>query len=263
MRSRAFTLVELLVVVAIVAILISILLPALGRAREQAKVAVCLSNLRSLGAALQTYLQTNGDRFPGAGLGHGSPNREADSWVSQMLAEIGRRGGERDGSGAGATLRGEVRDVRRCPADASPHFVEPRLVGGERVWRQTSYASNYYFAVPQAQIASIGKTHAYDRVDRVPRPATTIFWAEMAEQGEYATADHFHPELWFGGDPPVLAGQQLQLERHARKANYGMIDGHAELLPFERTYLIDLAGSDPGAGRIAWFHNLFDPDVAR
>lgn len=263
MRARAFTLIELLVVVAIVTLLISILLPALNRARQQGKATVCLSHLRSLGTALQTYLQTNGDRFPGAGLGHGAPNREEGSWVSQMLAEIGRRGGERDGAWAGATLRGEVRDVRRCPSDGSPHFAEPRNAGGERIWRQTSYASNYYFAVPQAAIATVGKSHAYDRIDRVPRPATTIFWAEMAEQGEYATADHFHPELWFGGDPRVLAGRQLHIERHARRANYGMVDGHAEPLTFERAYLIDVAGSDPGAGRIAWFHNLFDPDVAR
>jgi prepilin-type N-terminal cleavage/methylation domain-containing protein len=52
---RAFTLVELLVVIAIIAVLIAILLPALAAAREQANVAKCLSNLRQIGTAMNMY----------------------------------------------------------------------------------------------------------------------------------------------------------------------------------------------------------------
>lgn len=50
-----FTLIELLVVVAIIALLISILLPSLNRAREQTRSLVCMSNLRSVMQALATY----------------------------------------------------------------------------------------------------------------------------------------------------------------------------------------------------------------
>ncbi len=62
--QRAFTLVELLVVIGIIALLISILLPALGRAREQAKSVKCQSNLRQCGMAMLTYLGDNNQMLP-------------------------------------------------------------------------------------------------------------------------------------------------------------------------------------------------------
>jgi prepilin-type N-terminal cleavage/methylation domain-containing protein len=66
MRSfvRAFTLVELLVVIAIVAIISAILFPVFSRAREAARGASCLSNLRQLGTALAMYLQDFDETFP-------------------------------------------------------------------------------------------------------------------------------------------------------------------------------------------------------
>jgi len=60
---KGFTLIELLVVVSIIALLVSILVPALSSAREQAKRAVCLSNLRQVGIAAELYLIDNDYRF--------------------------------------------------------------------------------------------------------------------------------------------------------------------------------------------------------
>jgi prepilin-type N-terminal cleavage/methylation domain-containing protein/prepilin-type processing-associated H-X9-DG protein len=63
----AFTLVELLVVIGIIALLISILLPTLSRAKEAANRAKCLSNLRQLGMAMVLYTMDNKGYFPAAG----------------------------------------------------------------------------------------------------------------------------------------------------------------------------------------------------
>jgi prepilin-type N-terminal cleavage/methylation domain-containing protein len=59
---KAFTLVELLVVISIIALLLSILIPALSRVRSQARAAVCSSNLKQLGTAMELYTINNDDK---------------------------------------------------------------------------------------------------------------------------------------------------------------------------------------------------------
>src|SRR5665213_2332622 len=63
-RRRGFTLVELLTVIGIIALLISILLPTLTKAREAAQRTACLSNLRQVHLAFVFYAQAFGDQVP-------------------------------------------------------------------------------------------------------------------------------------------------------------------------------------------------------
>src|SRR5438445_10411703 len=67
-RRAAFTLVELLVVIGIIAILMALLLPALSAARQQAQTVACLSNLRQLATAAHAYCDRENGSFPRASL---------------------------------------------------------------------------------------------------------------------------------------------------------------------------------------------------
>ncbi len=94
MKQKSFTLIELLVVVAIIAVLVSILLPALSQARDNARKAICLSNLRQLATGTVTYFI----EYPGVKLGPGTyhqhpnvvygitkPPKSYEDWIGMGL----------------------------------------------------------------------------------------------------------------------------------------------------------------------------------
>src|SRR5262249_52584525 len=63
-RKAAFTLIELLVVIAVIAVIAAILFPVFGAARDKARQAACLSNLKQIGAALYLYVQDYDEHLP-------------------------------------------------------------------------------------------------------------------------------------------------------------------------------------------------------
>lgn len=90
-RARAFTLVELLVVVSIIALLISILLPALSRARDQAKLVKCLAHSRGTGEAVTIFAADHNNHFQLAahevGIGSADPSHQKYEYArGELLA---------------------------------------------------------------------------------------------------------------------------------------------------------------------------------
>jgi prepilin-type processing-associated H-X9-DG protein/prepilin-type N-terminal cleavage/methylation domain-containing protein len=89
-RSGGFTLVELLAVIGIIALLIAMLLPALSRAREQAKTVQCMAQLRSLGQAFMLYANNNRGQLPvwsgiqNAGDTRVPPDSPGLGWMEQL-----------------------------------------------------------------------------------------------------------------------------------------------------------------------------------
>jgi prepilin-type N-terminal cleavage/methylation domain-containing protein/prepilin-type processing-associated H-X9-DG protein len=82
-RRQAFTLVELLVVIGIIALLISMLLPALNRARESAKTVQCASNMRQIGIACRMYAEANKSAVPP---GNAMPADRGPDWIPGVAA---------------------------------------------------------------------------------------------------------------------------------------------------------------------------------
>ena len=120
MKAKGFTLVELLVVVAIIALLISILMPSLNQAREMAKRAVCAANMKALMTASQMYANDHNDHYM---VGDGR-------WPAMMNEVCFRTDFGGDGGGPGGWSLASWRrfgTVGRFPISGNDTVVMPGL----------------------------------------------------------------------------------------------------------------------------------------
>jgi len=217
-RHPGFTLIELLVVISIIALLIAILLPALGAARQASRASVCLSNLRQFALAGASYTADNRDAFPLA-YDYGDPSGRWLEWDYEK--QYGSQTVE-----PGLLWQGNsAAEVHQCPS-----------FSGEANSLADPYTGYNYNTSYLGGFRNFGQVHAIGsaRTDQVLRPTSTAMFGD----GQYADgANKFmrSPDrgLWSQATPPHDQGLTA---RHAGTQGYrhagsttqtAYVDGHA------------------------------------
>ena len=231
--SRAFTLLELLVVVAIIAALTGMLLPTLTRAREIARGAVCKSSLRSLALAAQMYAQEE-ESYPPAWV-IGSPVSIA--WCGAYYKEGGLPCMDAARGPLWPYLGGK--EMLLCPS-FSPSTV--KYVGSGQI---SGYGINCQYVAGDPVVdtgdGAFGMT-SYARparLEQIKRPTETILFADAARSKNGALNEeiYVYPLYKHGSTKTNYATFHF---RHLAQAGAGYCDGHADDI---RPHRLDPAGA--------------------
>ncbi len=131
LEPRRFTLVELLVVVAIIAILASLLLPSLKRARDAAYTTMCQNNFRTLGVAVTMYAVDHDDRFP-------VDNVDGNMWAQMLAPYVGEY------CGASVTVNPPKEEISANPA-MCPAYDKPDHVAAAHWYPKVARVEVWYY----------------------------------------------------------------------------------------------------------------------
>jgi prepilin-type N-terminal cleavage/methylation domain-containing protein/prepilin-type processing-associated H-X9-DG protein len=242
-RHRAFTLTELMVVVGLISLLISLLLPVVGKARAAANATACISNLRQMGTAWLMYVTENNGRLPE--YVWNSPSAPENAWRNYWT---------------GILESYRVKDnVLRCrqAADAIPYNQNRGYGNVNYAWtgryaavltaihlsaptyRESSYGYNRFLNAGQGFGADgkAAKISAVRNLSDVPVFMDAAYPDFRPVNGTPAVPAKPPPNL--RGDSFSLSAQDqwdFLIARHGRGINVVMADGSARWVPLEDTY---------------------------
>jgi len=234
-RHAGFTLIELIVVVSIIALLVGILLPALGKSRSVARRVQCMAKMVSVGNAMVMYTSEHDEYFPPSVHSFSIADPVA-AWDVQLAPYLGYTALAADPLSVNIFTSPELVQLRstlyRCPEDERdqpvPSFAPPDSY--------LSYGKSVYFELrpdsPDPQEAVVLGGNTWWRTLDIPRPSATVMFGEIA--GGAFGVDHIMAHFWkIGRTEP---GDGLDLIRHGSASNYTYTDGHANNNRFAETY---------------------------
>jgi len=193
-KSSGFTLMELLVVIAIIGILASLLLPALVRAKAQARNSVCTNNLRQLGIATRLYSLDNESRVPSAEILPTDPINPASPLprICDVLAfYIGRASGT-DTNGV---------TVFKCPSDKTSLFTTE---GSSYEWNADLNGQR----IDETKTANLKITIADDQTGQVASSTNWVLTLPPATTPLLLDYEDFHPR------PPKSGKNVVYMDNH-------------------------------------------------
>ncbi len=191
-KEERFTLIELLIVVAIIAILAALLLPALNKAAMAGRRIACVSNLKQIGSALQMYCDANRDMIP-----PGRYSTTGHCWISLI-------------SGRGMT------EVYKY--DTVGLFLSPKMfVCKEAVGQKDTYDWNPFFQVSYGLNYRLSNRKYDSNLAKIASKAPIAFDAKA-----------LYPDTGYSNIDSIKTAVRF---RHSTTANLLMLDGHVEGYP--------------------------------
>src|SRR3954447_926564 len=229
--SRAFTLVELLVVIGMIALLVALLLPVLGRARESANQVKCLSNVRQIAAALVSYANDNRGWMPGASMGQ---YRQPSDWIHWQLSGPSRD--LQDSALARHLARPLTAAMLTCPSDSPELRTRNWYFPTEGPYR-FSYSINAFLVgnpfIARGAIKLYGVRRSSELVMVVEESEKTIndgVWVPERHDPDYDFIAIRHDRFARQRNPTmeVTTGTDINIENPGRRGNVAFVDGHAD-----------------------------------
>ena len=244
-KRTAFTLIELLVVISIIALLLSILMPSLGKIKDQARSVVCRTNLRQLILAYELYITDHDSKALHSNLGR-------DMWFLQIAPYIGDNRYKEDPT---ENLEG-VMQTLWCPSTKDP--LDPDDVGcwgsNKNRWRYHVVQDGVFFGsegsyglntwVGGMDIDTMVDVYGWisdeDRAlsfrDNMPKRSdipviADSVWVESIPKVEDILYGTFNDSLEEGNNDYGIA--RFYIDRHSEAPNMAFTDGHAEKVKLE------------------------------
>jgi prepilin-type N-terminal cleavage/methylation domain-containing protein len=255
---RGFTLIELLVVIAIIAILAAMLLPALASAKEKAKRANCLSNMKQWGLALHMYAGDNGDgvpldgysdppgpTYPGTGQ-NGTP-LDPRAWFNALPPYVSQRGLSDFYNDVGFPDNAEKLPfpgnnrgkIYHCPSAMMSKSEALTVVSGGGANGYFSYGMNIDLKRDAAQTVP-GPPVRMPKLVSLRRPTVTVFMLDLVFN---PTTEVVNSSPQFNSVNPAGRWRSFA-SRHSKGGLINFMDGHAE---YFKTKLVQAGGTQSPA----------------